>query len=411
MTSPLPSGPRSRTLTVALALLLVVSTAGCADLTSVTGANSELPDRAVAVERSESLETLTANVTTVRRVDGETSRSAAETAQRLDTPGYRSEVVSVGPSSDRGASVGTVTVSNASGTAFYRPDENSLTYLLGPGNRNTDRGGGTPYVDMVVAARTNEPIPRPTPGVPSLPRVPNASDGENASTTAGDHRVTVTDNGTETVDGRETYRLEVDPVSPNASLKDQTVWLDTEYLYPLAQRIEFVAAGDRYEYRTTYRNVTFNPSLAPDTFELDPAELPADVDVTVFRAYETRDGLAGNVSMPVPDPELPDGYALDRANHRTADPEIASLSYKLRDDERPIRIWVIEENGTATAASNETVRVGDHDATVSEYDGVTQLSWYADGYSYSVSGPVDAETLTRVARSVADSVDGERTDG
>jgi hypothetical protein len=235
--------------------------------------------------------------------------------------------------------------------------------------------------------------------------VPNASEGENASTTYRDHRVTVAYNGTETVDGRETYRLEVDPVSPNASLKDQTVWLDTEYLYPLAHRVEFVAAGDRYEYHTTYRNVTFNPSLSADTFELDRSALPEDVEVTVFRAYETRDGLAANVSLPVPDPELPEGYALDRANHRDADPEVATLSYKKRDDERPIRIWVIEENGTDSTASNETVRVGAYNATLNEYGEVTSLEWYADGYGYSVSGPVDTETLTRIARSVAESVE------
>jgi outer membrane lipoprotein-sorting protein len=405
-------GPVARTLAVAFALLLVVSTAGCADLTGVTDADRELPDRAEAVERTESLETLTATVTTVRRVDGTTTRSVAENAHRTDPNGFRSRIVSVDAPGERGSSVGTVTVSNTSGTAFYRPDENTLTYLLGPGNRNADDGGASPYVDMIVAARTNESIPRPTAGVPSLPRVPNASDDAgNDSATYRDYRVTVAYNGTETVDGRETYRLEVDPVSPNAALKDQTVWLDTEYLYPLEQRVEFVLDGDRYEYRTIHRNVTFNPALPPDTFELDTAELPDDVEVTVFRAYESRQGLAANVSLPVPDPELPDGYVLDRATYRDDDPAAVTLSYKARDDERPIRIWVIEENGSATTAPNGTVRIGDDNATVSAYDGVTQLSWYADGYGYTVSGPVDEETLTRVARSVAESVDGEGNDG
>jgi outer membrane lipoprotein-sorting protein len=406
MTLPPQTGSHTRTLTVALALLLVVSSAGCADLAGVTDADSELPDRATAMERTEKLETLTANVTTVRRVDGETTRSVAETAHRLDEPGYRSRIVSADPPRERGASVGTLTVSNASGTVFYRPDDDSLTYLLGPGNRNTEGGDNTPYLDMVVAARNDETIPQPTPGVPSLPRVPNSTaETENGSTTYRDHRVTVAYNGTETVDGRETYRLEVDPVSPNASLKDQTVWLDTEYLYPLAQRVEFVTAGDRYEFNTTYRNVTFNPSLSADTFELDRSTLPDDVDVTVFRAYETRDGLAGNVSMPVPDPDLPDGYALDRANHRDADPEIATLSYKVRDDERPIRIWVVESNATGQPAANGTVEVGEYEATVSEYGEVTHLEWHVDGYIFTVGGPLDTETLTRIARSVAESVE------
>lgn len=404
--TPTPDDSVARTLTVALALLLVVSSAGCADLTGITNSDTELPDRAAATERSESLETLTATVTTIRRVDGETTRSVTENAHRVDPIGFRSRTVSVDAPNETVTGMGTLSVSNASGTALYRPEQNSLTYLLGPGNRPTDGGRGSTYVDLIVAARTNETIPRPTPGVPSLPRVPDSSDGgEDNTTSYRDTLVTVTYNGTATVDGRETYRLEVDPVSPSAALKDQTVWLDTEYLYPLEHRVEFVADGDRYEYHTTYRNVTFNPTLSPDTFELDRAALPANVTVTAFYAYESRDGLAANVSMPVPDPTLPDGYELDRTNHRTADPEIVTLSYKVRDDERPIRIWVIEENGSATPASNETVRVGAYNATLSEYGDVTRLEWYADGYTYSVSGPVDAETLTRIARSVAASVE------
>ena len=406
--TPTPSS-LSRTLTIALVLLLVVSSAGCADLTGVTDADDELPDRATAMERTESLETLSATVTTVRRVDGETTSSVAENTQRVDPIGFRSRIVSVDGPNETRTSVGALTVSNASGTALYRPGQNTLTYLVGPSNRDGSNGAQTsPYVDIIVAARTNDTISRPTPGVPALPRVPNSSNDDNASATSRNHRVTVAYNGTETVDGRETYRLEVDPVSPNASLKDQTVWLDTEYLYPLEQRVEFIVDGDRYEYHTIHRNVTFNLKLSPDTFELNRTELPDDIEVTAFHAYETRSGLAANVSMPVPDPKLPDGYTLDGATYRSSDPDVVALSYKARDDERPIRIWVVEENGTSITASNETVRVGEYDATVSEYGDVTRLGWYADGYSYSVSGPVDAETLTRIARSVAESVDASR---
>jgi hypothetical protein len=407
--SSLPDGTVSRALTIALAVLLVVSTAGCADLvdgTDSTDADRELPDRAEAVERTESLETLTATVTTIRRVNGTTTRSVAENAQRIDPIGFRSRIVSVDAPNETRTSVGSLTVSNASGTALYRPERNTLSYLVGPSNRNEDDAQHSPYVDMIVAARTNKTIPRPTPGVPALPRAPSSSDGdENASATYRDHRVTVAYNGTETVDGRETYRLEIDPVSENASLKDQTVWLDTEYLYPLQQRVEFVSFGDRYEYRTVHRNVTFNPDLPPDTFELDREELPDDVTVTTFRSYESRTALAENVSMPVPDPDLPDGYELDGATHRSDDPEVVSIRYKQRDDEQPIRISVLRlANDTTPRPTNGTVRVGEQNATLREFDGAPELRWRADGYSYSVSGPVEEATLTRIARSIAESV-------
>ena len=402
-----PDPLAARAVSVVFVLLLVVSSAGCTGLVGVTDTDPELPDRAEARERTESLETLTATVTTVRRVDGTTTRTVAENTQRFDPIGFRSRVVSVEPANETRTTVGDLTVTNASGTALYSPERGTLSYLTGPGNRNTNDSQESPYVDMIVAARTDEAIPRPTPGVPSLPRAPrsSASDDENASATSREHRVTVAYNGTETVDGRETYRLEVDPVSPTASLKDQTVWLDTEYLYPIEQRVEFVAFGDRYEYRTIHRNVTFNPSLPPDTFELDPAELPGDVTVTTFRSYESRTALAENVSMPVPDPDLPDGYELTRTTHRSDDPELVSLTYNVRDDEQPIRLSVIRLGADVDPRPrNGTVRVGEQNATLSEFDGEPELRWRADGYAYSVSGPVDEATLTRIARSVAESV-------
>jgi outer membrane lipoprotein-sorting protein len=400
------SGPTTARATGCLALLLVVSLSGCAGLTGFAESQPALPGPDEAADRAASLDTLGASVRTVQHTDEGTVTTVSTVKRRLDPPGYRSRVRSVtANTSDRVyATEGHLTVSNRTTTVLYRPDEERVSYIVDP-----DREWESPYVDMLAAARENETIRRPTPGVPSLPRAPQGDDdaGGNGSTSYRDQLVRVRYNGTERVDDRRTYRLEVDPVSPNASLKDQTLWLDVEYLYPLERHVEFVAHGDRYEYHTTHRNVTFNPGFSPGTFRLDRDRLPADVEETWFRSYATRDALADNVSMPVPDPAVPEGYELDRANHRSADPTVVSLEYERRGDERPIRISVnsddefVSDTGTAVTVGNDTARLNHH-------DGVNRIDWQADGYAYAVRGPVDNETLVRIARSVAATTRPER---
>jgi hypothetical protein len=299
------------------------------------------------------------------------------------------------------ATEGHLTVSNETTTVLYRPDERSVSYIVRADTEREDV-----YLDILAAARGNETIPRPTPGVPSLPRVPRSDDASgNGSTSYRDQLVRVRYNGTETVADRRTYRLEVDPVSPNASLKDQTLWLDTAVLYPLKHHVEFVAHGDRYEYVTTYRNVTVNPDLPPGTFSFDRGRLPPDVEETWNWGYDSLSAVATNVSMPVPNASVPEGYELERANHHSGDTELLMLTYERHGDERPIRIAVSDEtrthgNGSA-AAGDETVEIGGHTAQLGRHDGINHVGWSTAEYAYTVQGPVDNGTLVRIARSVA----------
>jgi hypothetical protein len=164
--------------------------------------------------------------------------------------------------------------------------------------------------------------------------------------------------------------------------------------------VEFVRHGDRYEYRTTYRNVTFNPDLPPGTFRFDRDRLPAAVEETRFRSYDSREALAANVSMPVPDPNVPEGYELDRASYRSDDPTVVTLTYERRADEPPIRIWVNDDD-RYVSADGTAVSVGTRTAWLARANGTTWVEWTADGYGYTVQGPVDNGTLVRIARSVA----------
>jgi hypothetical protein len=161
------SGPATGRATVCLALLLVVSLSGCAGLTGFAESQPALPGPDEATDRAASLDTMSATVRTVQHTDEGTVTTVSAVKRRLDPPGYRSRVRSV-TSNTSGrvyATEGHLTISNRTTTVLYRPDEERVSYIVDP-----DREWESPYVDMLAAARENETIRRPTPGVPSLVR-------------------------------------------------------------------------------------------------------------------------------------------------------------------------------------------------------------------------------------------------
>ena len=385
-----------------LVVAVLVTASGCSALGAAPGAGGELPSRQEAAERYASLDTVSATVTTVQARNGTTTTSVTRKRQRLEPWAYRSRVLSVNRSEDARpplVSEGGFVVVNETTFTYYDPASERFSRAeVG----SSDDADISPYPRLVAAAQTGDSIVRPTvtPGVPSLPQVPVDESSGNGSTTYREGTVTVTYNGTETVDGREAYRLRLTPNAPNMSLRSETLWLDSEYLYPVKQHTEFVARGTDYEYTVTYSNVTFNPTLDPEIFRVGPDEVPDDAREVRFDNYDSASAMAEAVELPVPDPSIPEGFELDSASHRSADPEFASLRYERPDSEARIRVFVFGDSAAVT--SGTPVQVGPHEARRSSTDDGTEITWVADGHSYRVSGTVGNETLIAVARSVAE---------
>lgn len=384
-----------------LVAAVLVAASGCSALGAVPDSDGELPSRQEAADRYASLDTVSATVTTVQERNDTTTTTVTRKRQRLEPWAYRSRVLSVNRSEDARAplvSEGGFVVVNESTFTYYDPASERFSRAEIGGSDDSDE---SPYLRLVAAAQTGDSVARPTatPGVPSLPQVPvDGSDG-NGSASYREGTVTVVYTGTETVDGRETYRLELTPDAPNMSLQSETVWLDSEYFYPLKRHTEFVAYGTDYEFTTTYRNVTFNPTFDPGIFRVDPEEVPDDAREVRFDNYDSASAMADAVDLPVPDPAVPEGFELESASYRSTDPEFASLRYERPDSEAGIRVFVF---GEATEVTSGTpVQVGTHRARRTQMDGTTAISWTADGHTYRVSGAVGNETLVGVARSVA----------
>jgi outer membrane lipoprotein-sorting protein len=394
---------RSHLLRV-LAVAVLVAASGCGALGAAPGAGGELPSRQEAADRYASLDTVSATVTTVQERNDTTTTTVTRKRQRLEPWAYRSRVLSVNRSEDARpplVSEGGFVVVNETTFTYYDPASERLSRAEIEGSDGSDE---SPYLRFVAAAKTGDSVARPTatPGIPSLPQIPvDGSDG-NGSASYREGTVTVAYAGTETVDGREAYRLELTPSAPNMSLQSETVWLDSEYLYPLKWHTEFVAYGTDYEYTTTYRNVTFNPTFESGIFRVDPEEVPDGVREVRSDNYDSASAMAEAIDLPVPDPSVPERFELESASYQSTDPEFASLRYERPDSEAVIRLFVFGD--TSDVTSGTPVQIGSHEARRLRTNGTTTISWTADGHTYQVSGTVGNDTLVGVARSVAKSV-------
>jgi outer membrane lipoprotein-sorting protein len=395
---------RSRLLPI-LVVAALLAASGCSTYGAPSEADSALPSQAEAADRYASLETLNATVTTVQTRNNNTMTTVAQKRLRLDPWAYRDRVLAV--QRTEGAreplvSEGGFVVVNESRFVYFDPASEQVTRATIRGSTDSEE---SPFPRLVNAARSGQPVTRPTttPGVSSLPRVPVESGSEedgNGSTSYREGTVSVTYTGTEMVDGRAAYRLELTPNSAEMSLESQTLWLDTEYLYPVKRHTRFTAHGDDYEYTVTFRNVTFNPSFEPGTFRVSADDVPASASEVQFREYDSAAAMADAVDVPVPEPTVPEGFSLESATHRTANPELVSLRYERPNGDDTIRIFVF---GSATNDTSGTpVEIGPYEARRSQTNDTTSIEWVADGYTFRVEGQVDVDTLTRVARSVVD---------
>jgi len=383
-----------------LVVAVLVAASGCSALGAAPDAGGELPSRQEAADRRASLDTISATVTTVQERNDTTTTTVTRKRQRLEPWAYRSQVLSVNRSEDARpplVSEGGFIVVNETTFTFYDPASERFNRAEIESSDDSDE---SPYLRLVAAAQTGDSVARPTatPGVPSLPQVPADESDGNSSASYREGTVTVAYTGTEPVDGRETYRLELTPNAPNMSLQSETVWLDSESLYPLKWHTEFVAHGTDHEYTTTYRNVTFNPTFDPGIFRVNSEEIPEDVNEVRIDNYDSASAMADDIEFPVPDPSVPKGFELESASYRSTDPEFASLRYERPGSEAKIRIFVFGDETEVT--SGTPVRVGSHEARRSLTDDGGKITWVADGHTYRVSGTVGNETLIEVARSV-----------
>jgi outer membrane lipoprotein-sorting protein len=400
-----PATRRHRRLVVLAALLaLAVSLAGCNVFQGPAEQSPPVPNASTAAERYANVDGFRGTLNVTKHHEGNVSWAVQRIATRPGTGEFRNEVLAVGPpSADQGGlGVGSLIVSNGSVRYIYAAESETGFRSRIDADARRNRTGDIRRLVAELRDDDNGTIRRPTPGVSPLPVVPaeEVSRSENGSVEWRDDEVYVRYRGTATVAGRSTYVVDLRPASSAAALVEATLWLDTETLFPLKRHAVTYSGGERYEYTSVYRDVTFDASFPAGTFELDPAALPGNVSTTETRSFDSRAAMVDAFDRPVLDPEVPDRFAFDSGFYSGGEVEHLSLSYTTPDERETIRVSVFADSANLTEGRQVTV-AGER-AAFTTFRGNRYLTLNVDGRQVTVTGTVGNETLRRVAASLVD---------
>lgn len=392
--------PALTPLRIALLVVLAIALAAAGGVALLADEPAEPSAAAIdnASERMASLDGFSATLETSVRMNGEETRTVRRVVGIPGTGKYRSAAVD-----DSGAGAD-LTVSNGTVTWLYDADNGTVRRLSidGAGNASGVLTSGS-YVERLLKAAFDETNDSAS-EVSALPMV--SSRGRSAPSgsvpaNGTDVELNVSYAGTERVSGRETYVLELTQPDPGRNLENYSarVWIDTEWFVVLRQRTNFTVEDTRYVSATRYRNVTFDPDLEDVSFRFDPDEHRDVRTVTgpTIERYDSRDALAGNASMPVPDPELPGDFRFDQGAHTTGTVRSVTLQYTNGSTSMSVTV----RNGTGGTSEGSRVRVGETTGRLQTLGATTLVNWECAGHSYTVIGAnLSNETVIDVAESV-----------
>lgn len=385
---------RRTLLTVAVAALLVAS--GCTSLDVLDDGEAQTPPDVDVAQRYDELETVQATqASTLTSADG---TNESRTRVRIDFTGddvSQYQRVLEPPARD-----GDRTVVNGSAAFIYDASENAVTHVpqLG-GNQRQSRGE---YFASIVAAARSDDTQAPTSGVSPLPVVPATRDGPSVPGDAIEG-FDVEYLGTQSVAGRTAHGFEMTSVSDAALSVNRTLWLDSQYYYPLktAQTLDF---GNR-TFETTARltNVTFNAEIPAETFEFDP---PPDATVETLnistQTFDSLSALRDHVDFSVPEPDVPDDYEFEQARYIGGNATQAGLQYEGPNGERlTVSKMAYVSNASTPFTTGENVTVAGQDARYVTTASAKVLTWECEASQFSVvATDLEKDALLAVADSV-----------
>ncbi|MEA1869699.1 MAG: outer membrane lipoprotein-sorting protein [Euryarchaeota archaeon] len=210
--------------------------------------------------------------------------------------------------------------------------------------------------------------------------------------------------GTEIVNGRSAYVLNITPRAETELVRDITntrAWVDCENWMLLG--MEMYDLDGNLAVKAEYRNITFNTGILDSEFIF---EVPEDA-VVVEESFEDRmpqemtlEEAENHLAFDMKTPSyLPDGCEFDHAV--VFGENRVSLTYKNGSEFLQISEWVsdavyyIEQE----ISYPEVVSINGIDGEFGSVFGINTLRWSADGIEYSLSGTIMKEEMLRVAES------------
>lgn len=255
---------------------------------------------------------------------------------------------------------------------------------------------------------------------PPVVRSPNASQSERLEqvNVTGvveklDANTSVENRGTATVDGEETYVLDVEYTGSTELPDDEryanvsdgldeiedanlTVWVDTDD-YRL-RKVEAVVTGANGTVTTTMRFESFRFDVAIHESAFQP---PTDQQVVSGAfdrtSYDTLAEADAAVDFPVTEPAVPAGFELQSAVVGTQG-DRATVTGVYGNGTAEFVVVASEQNPLARFDTDgESLTVGNETVTVLTQGDTTVLFWEADGRTYGVAGSLGQDRLAEIA--------------
>lgn len=338
----------TRTLS-ALALVALVTLAGCsAALTSADNADEiaqQVQDRHDRIDDVHGVQSTTIDG------PGQTASTTVEYWQRPPDQTRQEVIASSGANS-----TGDVVVNDGNTSWYYDSDANEVTRMT---------------VEVNVTASSLD--------ASVVERMLDEYDVELA--------------GTETVAGRETQILELTPANDTAGMayEEATVWVDTEYWYPIKYEADLTVGGNTTTITTTHEEIAFNEGVADDRFTFEPPE-GAEVTTTRSQVTEVEDLAAADerTDFAVGDPSVPDAYALSGVQVAQYDDRTSVMATYESDGES--LSYVARQGGDLP--DGESIAVGDGQGVLTETGEYTSVYVECDGVvHYVASSDADRDEL------------------
>jgi len=382
---------RSARAAALLAVLSLLAVVGVAATFGAPAAPSSAPIGADAGDAYESVDGVDATRTTVVERGDEVRRTVAHVQLR---PGSDHRRVEVLESTDR---LHEVVVENDSTVWLYDRDDTQVTRFSSSGSVDGPSFGDRVERRFERLDVTREGESATVDGVSPLPVVPQdaAAPPTAASDTAA---LRLSFEGTDEVDGREAYVLELSTPGEASGDVRQTVWVDAQHFFPLQRQTSWTEDGERVAVTTVYENVTVDPGLDDDAFTFDP---PANASVETLEtpnrtAYASVEALRAASNVSVPDPAVPESLRLAVATETTGQVHGVGLRY-VNDT---ASVSVAKYDRTFPPRGDREATVAGHEAAVS-LGPTTSVSWNCGEYRYTVRGEgIDVDALLAVAESV-----------
>jgi outer membrane lipoprotein-sorting protein len=243
----------------------------------------------------------------------------------------------------------------------------------------------------------------PSVGVSPLPVVPAGGGGGNLSLA----NVSLEYGGIEPVAGRRAHVVRIQANETRTGLRNQTVWFDTETFYQLRAETVFVDDGNVTRITQRVTDVAFNEDVSDERFQFEP---PGNASVEragsiELQTYSTREALAANVSMSLPDPDLTGTFTFTEGRHivRRSGGNTVTLASQIYT--RQVNSLVVIKSTDTTEFANLTTNDSVQALTVGDREGYfldrpRSIVWTCGDHLYQIAGQFQRERLVRIGESM-----------